>query len=231
MRPAALPITVSIVITAGIIAGAIFYQTRSGPSSGDLAPPPVAAPSASSGPSGAPEAAPSPGAATSPGPLASGIPPSNPNPDLSVDASGLSKASVVINTPRGRIVMKLYAADAPETVKRFVELINQGFYNGLTFHRVVPNFAVQGGDPQGTGQGGSGKRLKPEFNARPHVEGAVGMARDPRDPESADSQFYIMLSRQPHLDRTYTVFGQVIEGMDVVRQIQKDDRMTWVIVQ
>lgn len=154
----------------------------------------------------------------------------NMNPDLTVDANGLSKATAVIVTDHGAIRIKFYSEDAPKTVSRIVELINQGFYNGLTFHRVVPNFVVQGGDPEGTGTGGSGQNLKAEFNRRKHVEGTVAMARA-SDPNSADSQFYIALSPQPHLDGNYTVFGQVVEGMDVVRKLQQGDKMQKVYVE
>jgi cyclophilin family peptidyl-prolyl cis-trans isomerase len=111
-----------------------------------------------------------------------------------------------------------------------VELINQGFYNGLAFHRVEPDFVIQGGDPLGSGMGGSGTKLKAEFNTRKHVEGTVAMARA-RDPDSADSQFYISLGTHPHLDRNYTVFGQVIEGIDVARKIRVGDKMTSVVIQ
>jgi cyclophilin family peptidyl-prolyl cis-trans isomerase len=231
MRPAVLPITVSAVVVAGIVAGAIFYQTRTGPIPADPQLEPAAQLSPAASPS--PGASPSPEASPSPGPSASpaAAKVTNPHPDLTVDPNGLSKTTVDMMTSRGLIKFKLYANDAPETVKRFVELVNQGFYNGLAFHKITPNFAIQGGDPQGTGQGGSGKRLKAEFNSRQHQEGTVGLARSPSDPDSGDSQFYIMLSRQPHLDRTYTVFGQVIEGMDIVRQIQKDDRIVYAVME
>lgn len=144
--------------------------------------------------------------------------------DLNVDASGLSKTTVVLNTSQGIIKFKFYTNDAPKTVNRIVELIQKGFYNGLTFHRVVPGFVIQGGDPAGNGTGGSGQKLKAEFNNRRHVEGAVAMARA-ADPDSADSQFYISLGTHPHLDKNYTVFGQVIEGMDVAKKIQIGDKM------
>lgn len=145
-------------------------------------------------------------------------------PDLTTGADGLSKSTAVITTNKGVVRFKFYPQDAPNTVNRIIELIQQDFYDGLTFHRVVPGFVVQGGDPQGTGMGGSGQRLKAEFNQRRHVEGTVAMARA-ADPDSADSQFYIALGTQPHLDRNYTVFGQVVEGMDVVKKLQPGDKM------
>ena len=183
----------------------------------------------------------SPQAAANPSSSPSGNPSSNPSseaptmtntaaPDLDTDASGLSKATVTMTTTKGVIKYKFYSKDAPNTVKRMVELIGKGFYNGLTFHRVVPGFVIQGGDPVGNGTGGSGQRLKAEFNDRKHVEGAVAMARA-NDPDSADSQFYISLGTHPHLDHSYTVFGQVIEGMDVAKKITVGDKMTTVSVQ
>ncbi len=152
------------------------------------------------------------------------------NPDLSVDENGLSKATVVIDTAKGPIKFKFYSEDAPNTVDRIVTLINEGFYNGLNFHRVVPGFVVQGGDPEGNGTGGSGENLKAEFNKRKHVEGTVAMARA-QDPDSADSQFYISLGVHPHLDNNYTVFGQVIEGMPVVQKLEQGDVMEKVTIE
>jgi cyclophilin family peptidyl-prolyl cis-trans isomerase len=144
---------------------------------------------------------------------------------LETNDDGLSKATAVIQTTRGKIKFKFYTKDAPNTVHREAELIQSGFYNGLIFHRVVPGFVVQGGDPTGNGTGGSGVKQKAEFNSRKHVPGAVAMARS-QDPNSADSQFYITLGTHPHLDGGYTVFGQVIEGQDVANQLQVGDRMT-----
>jgi cyclophilin family peptidyl-prolyl cis-trans isomerase len=134
---------------------------------------------------------------------------------------------MVIDTKYGQIEAELYPEDAPQTVARIKELIEQGFYNGLTFHRVVPGFVVQGGDPRGDGTGGSGKKLPAEFNARQHVEGTLAMARA-SDPNSADSQFYISLGRHAHLDKNYTVFGQVTKGLEFVKQIRQGDAMTKV---
>jgi cyclophilin family peptidyl-prolyl cis-trans isomerase len=145
--------------------------------------------------------------------------------DLNTDDNGLSKSAVVLTTDKGVIKYKFYSKDAPKTVARMVELINQGFYNGLNFHRVVPGFVIQGGDPVGNGTGGSGQKLPAEFNERRHIEGTVAMARS-QDPNSADSQFYISLGRHPHLDRQYTVFGQVTEGLEVAKKIQIGDKIS-----
>lgn len=144
---------------------------------------------------------------------------------LEVDGKGLSKASITIKTVHGNIILKLYPNQAPITVARIIELANEGFYDGLTFHRVVPGFVVQGGDPNGDGTGGSGKKLKAEFSNLQHVKGTVAMARAAGDENSADSQFYIALNTLPHLDGSYTVFGQVTEGLDAVEKIQKGDKI------
>lgn len=147
--------------------------------------------------------------------------------DLTADENGLSKAVAVIETSKGKIKFRFYSNDAPNTSARIAELIQSGFYNGLTFHRVVADFVVQGGDPTGTGTGGSGQKLKSEVNSRKHIPGAVAMARA-QDPDSADSQFYITLGTIPHLDGAYTVFGQVSEGMDVVKTLSVGDTMAKV---
>jgi cyclophilin family peptidyl-prolyl cis-trans isomerase len=174
--------------------------------------------------------APSASVVTSPTHSPSALPgETNLTPDLSTEANGLSKATVILTTSQGVIKFKFYPQEAPKTVKRIIELINQGFYNNLTFHRVVPGFVIQGGDPLGNGTGGSGQKLEAEFNSRHHVEGTLAMARA-GDPNSADSQFYISLGTHPHLDRNYTVFGQVTEGLDIVKRIQVGDRMTKVMI-
>lgn len=150
---------------------------------------------------------------------------------LEVDEKGLSKAVATLQTTRGKIRFRFYTKDAPKTVHRIAHLIETGFYNGLVFHRVEPGFIIQGGDPTGTGSGGSGELLQAEFNTRKHAIGAVAMARKWEDPDSADSQFYITLGNQFELDGKYTVFGQVIEGLDVIQQIQVGDRMTAVTLE
>lgn len=144
--------------------------------------------------------------------------------DLAVDERGLSKAFVTLKTAHGNIVFNFYPEKAPITVTRIMHLIQEGFYDGLTFHRVVPNFVIQGGDPQGTGRGGSGKNLPAEFNDIPHIRGSVAMARA-QDINSADSQFYIALGTLPHLDGSYTVFGQVSEGLDILDKVVRGDKI------
>ncbi len=119
---------------------------------------------------------------------------------------------------------ELYPDIAPNTVNNFISLVNQGFYDGLIFHRVINGFMIQGGDPNGTGMGGPGYQIKGEFaqngfpNDLAHTEGVLSMARA-MDPNSAGSQFFIMHKDAPHLDGAYAAFGKITEGMDVVNQI------------
>ena len=123
-----------------------------------------------------------------------------------------------METSRGTINLELFDKDAPGTVKNFCDLAKKGFYDGLSFHRVIKGFMIQGGCPRGTGTGGPGWEVKAEFNAIKHEPGTVSMARS-QHPDSAGSQFFICLERTPHLDGKYTAFGQVIKGMDVVKAI------------
>jgi peptidyl-prolyl cis-trans isomerase B (cyclophilin B) len=141
----------------------------------------------------------------------------------------------IIDTDRGVIVIEFYPAVAPKTVANFETLAKKGFYNGLTFHRVVPGFVVQGGDPKGDGSGGPGYDVPAEISpAEKHLRGSVATARlgDAVNPDrkSSGSQFYICLEPQPPLDGQYTVFGGVIEGMAVVDKIQVGDKMKKVTV-
>jgi len=136
---------------------------------------------------------------------------------------------VRIETDLGSFTIELFPEDAPNTVANFKALAARGFYDGLTFHRVIPGFVAQGGDPKGNGTGGPGYHIRAEFNSRKHVTGTVAMARG-RDPDSAGSQFYICYGAHPHLDGHYTVFGQVTEGQDVVDRITKGTVMNRVLV-
>ena len=119
----------------------------------------------------------------------------------------------------GRVIIELDPTIAPNHVKRIKELTRQGFYDGVKFHRVIPGFMAQTGDPTGTGMGGSGQKLKAEFNKTPHVRGTVSMARA-MDPNSADSQFFICFDDARFLDGQYTVFGKVTSGMEYVDMIK-----------
>jgi peptidyl-prolyl cis-trans isomerase B (cyclophilin B) len=136
----------------------------------------------------------------------------------------------IIETDKGNIVLELFEKDAPKTVANFEKLINQGFYDGLKFHRVIPNFMIQGGCPKGDGTGGPGYSIKCETksNPRKHGKGALSMAHAGKD--TGGSQFFITHSPQPHLDGVHTVFGEVIEGMDVVNKIKGKDVMKKVTV-
>ena len=129
---------------------------------------------------------------------------------------------VYIDTDRGTIQIELAVLDAPLTVENFVTLARKGFFNGLSVHRVVPDFVIQDGDPRGDGEGGPGYSIRDELNERPYLRGTVGMALDPW-PDTGGSQYFIAHSPQPHLDAKYTVFGRVIAGMEVVDQIQQWD--------
>jgi peptidylprolyl isomerase/peptidyl-prolyl cis-trans isomerase B (cyclophilin B) len=129
----------------------------------------------------------------------------------------------------GEIRIEFYPEDAPKTVANWVGLAKKGFYDGLSFHRVVPDFVVQGGDPKGNGTGGPGYSIKAEFNRQKHLRGTVAMARS-QDPDSAGSQFYICYGPTPHLDAQYTVFGRVVAGMEHVDRIKQGDRMKSVTV-
>jgi cyclophilin family peptidyl-prolyl cis-trans isomerase len=124
-----------------------------------------------------------------------------------------------ISTRHGDMVVQFFQADAPRHVENFCSLVKKGFYEGLIFHRVIKDFMIQGGCPQGTGVGGPGYKIKQEFNSRLHVRGVLSMARA-ADPDSAGSQFFIVHGRSvPHLDRHYTVFGRLASGLDVLDAI------------
>lgn len=133
-------------------------------------------------------------------------------------------SKVRITTNKGDIVFTFYPDDAPQHCAAFVKLTEEGFYDGLKFHRVEPRFVIQGGDPDGNGTGGPGYRLKAEFNARPHVRGTVAMARA-ASPDSAGSQFYICLDDARFLDKQYTVFGQMTDGFEALDAIRVGDVM------
>ena len=140
------------------------------------------------------------------------------------------KQTGVITLDNGNeIRLEFYPADAPKTVDNFVTLAKKGFYNNLSFHRVVPDFVVQGGCPKGNGTGGPGYTIPAEFNKQKHLRGTVAMARS-QDPNSAGSQFYICYGATPHLDGNYTVFGKVTSGMEHVDRIKQGDRMKSVAI-
>ena len=144
-------------------------------------------------------------------------------PAAAADAPALTPDNTLyLDLPDGRVVIQLRPDLAPNTVARIKELVKQKFYDGLAFHRVIPGFMAQTGDPRGDGTGGSGKNLKAEFSDAPHLRGTVSMARA-SDPDSADSQFFICFAPASHLDHQYTVFGQVVSGMEFVDKIKAGD--------
>jgi peptidylprolyl isomerase len=130
--------------------------------------------------------------------------------------------TLIIDTTKGRVTVERRPDLAPGHVARIKELARKGFYDGVPFHRVIEGFMAQTGDPTGTGTGGSGKKLKAEFNAEPHTRGAVSMARA-QSPDSADSQFFICFDDASFLDRQYTVWGRVAEGMENVDKINRGE--------
>jgi len=130
--------------------------------------------------------------------------------------------TIYLDLPTGRVVIAMRPDLAPATCARIKTLVRQGFYDGLTFHRVIAGFMAQTGDPNGDGTGGSGHPLDAEFSTQPFVRGTVAMARA-SDPNSADSQFFIMFAREPALDGKYTIWGEVVSGMDHVDRIKKGD--------
>jgi peptidylprolyl isomerase/peptidyl-prolyl cis-trans isomerase B (cyclophilin B) len=144
-------------------------------------------------------------------------------------SKGKGPMAIITMEKGGQIEIELYPDSAPKTVENFTTLAGKGFYNGLTFHRVEPGFVVQGGDPEGSGRGGPGYTIKAEFSERPHKRGTLAMARS-SDPDSAGSQFYICLAPAPFLDGKYTVFGQVVSGMDAVDGIRIGDKMKSIVM-
>lgn len=143
---------------------------------------------------------------------------------LQTDIGGLSTTSATIKTVHGDIVFRFYTKAAPRTSARMMQLIQSRFYDGLLFHRAIPNFIIQTGDPTGTGNGGSGVKLKEEFNELQHIKGTIAMAKG-MSKDSSDSQFYICLTTLPHLDGKNTVFGQIVDGLDVLPKLSKGDRV------
>ena len=133
----------------------------------------------------------------------------------------------IIRTNKGDINIEFFDNDAPDTVANFIKLAESGFYNGLSFHRVIPNFMIQGGCPRGDGTGGPGYSIKCEINPNKHLAGSLSMAH--RGKNTGGSQFFICHSSQPHLDGVHTVFGQT-HDMSVVNSIRAGDKMTEVVI-
>ncbi len=138
--------------------------------------------------------------------------------------------TVTMETSKGTITLELYPQHAPKTVNNFVFLVREGFYNGVVFHRVIPNFMIQGGDPTGTGRGGPGYRFEDEFENNPLRHEAKVLSMANAGPNTNGSQFFITHAPQPHLDGKHTVFGKVTSGADVVDAIEGGDTMESVTV-
>jgi cyclophilin family peptidyl-prolyl cis-trans isomerase len=145
----------------------------------------------------------------------------NKQPEMTLDPS--SDYFAIFNTDKGAIKVKLFAQEAPVTVNNFVFLARDGYFDGTTFHRVIRNFMIQGGDPTGTGMGGPGYKIKDEFHPslRHNKGGILSMAN--AGPNTGGSQFFITHTATPHLDNRHAVFGEVVEGMDVVNAIRERD--------
>ena len=149
-------------------------------------------------------------------------------PAMQIDEQKMYR--ITIETSRGTMELELYPLHAPKTVNSFVFLAREGFYDGVIFHRVIPDFVIQGGDPTGTGRGGPGYQFEDECAGNPliHERGAISMAN--AGPNTNGSQFFIAHSPQPHLNGKHTVFGKVVKRLDVVDAIQQGDKMERVTV-
>lgn len=153
----------------------------------------------------------------------------NSPPEMQIDPD--KDYTATVETNRGDIVVELYPEHAPNTVNNFVFLAREGFYDEVVFHRVIPDFVIQGGDPTGTGRGGPGYRFEDEVVDNPlrHETGSLSMAN--AGPNTNGSQFFITHSPQPHLDGKHTVFGKVVSGQDVVDSIEQGDKMLSVTIE
>ncbi|MFQ6122674.1 MAG: peptidylprolyl isomerase [Dehalococcoidales bacterium] len=186
--------------------------TLSGVSCGEAAPTPAPAPAPTPTPAQPPEPPPKPEPAPKPKTYSS-------PPPMIIDTS--KKYTAFIETEKGTLVLELFAKDVPVTVNNFVFLANEGFYDGSTFHRVIPGFMAQGGDPTGTGRGDAGYKFDDEFTEHTHVAGALSMANS--GPNTNSCQFFITYTAQHGLDGKHTVFGQLIKGMDVLEKLTPRD--------
>ncbi len=148
-------------------------------------------------------------------------------PPMALDTS--KRYTAIIKTEKGDLVLELFAVDVPVTVNNFVFLASEGFYDGTTFHRVLPGFMAQGGDPTGTGAGGPGYSFADEFTRHTHSTGTLSMAN--AGPNTNGAQFFVTYSPQPHLDGMHSVFGQLTKGMDVLEAIKAGDRIIQITIE
>ena len=152
----------------------------------------------------------------------------NSPPPMTIDPK--KNYTATMETSKGTIEIELFAKDAPKTVNNFVFLAREGFYDGVTFHRVISNFMIQGGDPTGSGRGGPGYKFEDETRNNPNKHGTGSLSMANAGPNTNGSQFFITHSPQPHLDGKHTVFGKVTSGMDVVNAIRQGDVITSVTI-
>ena len=148
-------------------------------------------------------------------------------PPMTIDTS--KQYTATVETEKGNLVLELFASDVPITVNNFVFLARDGFYDGTTFHRVIPGFVAQGGDPTGTGAGTPSYRFDDEITEHTHVTGALSMANS--GPNTNGCQFFITYAPQPHLDGKHSVFGQLMEGMDVLERLEQGDVMIRIAIE
>ena len=148
-------------------------------------------------------------------------------PPMTIDTG--KQYTATIETEKGNLVLELYAKDVPVTVNNFVFLAREGFYDNTTFHRVIAGFMAQGGDPTGTGAGGPGYSFADEFTEHTHVTGALSMANS--GPNTNGSQFFITYAPQPHLDGMHSVFGRLVDGMDVLEAIEQGDTIVRITIE
>ena len=148
-------------------------------------------------------------------------------PSMTIDTS--KQYTATIETEKGVLVLELFASDVPVTVNNFVFLTREGFYDNTTFHRVIPDFMAQGGDPSGTGAGGPGYKFADEFTKHTHVTGALSMANS--GPNTNGSQFFITYTPQPHLDRKHSVFGQLTLGTNILKSLTNGDTIVRITIE
>jgi peptidyl-prolyl cis-trans isomerase B (cyclophilin B) len=148
-------------------------------------------------------------------------------PAMTIDTS--KKYTATIETEKGNLVLELFANDVPVTVNNFVFLTREGFYDNTTFHRIIPDFMAQGGDPTGTGTGGPGYKFADEFTKHTHITGALSMAN--AGPNTNGSQFFITYEPQPHLDHKHSVFGQLAQGAEVLKLLQSGDTLIGITIE
>ncbi len=148
-------------------------------------------------------------------------------PPMTIDTNKQYRAT--IKTEKGNLVLELFAEDVPVTVNNFVFLAREGFYDSTTFHRIIPDFMAQGGDPTGTGTGGPGYKFADEFAKQTHGSGTLSMANS--GPNTNGSQFFITYTPQPHLNNHHSVFGQLLEGMDVLKALENGDAIVRITIE